>query len=391
MSGLSFKRTLPIKENTIRILGFERSTTACNHYRIVQPLYKLQEHKLADILTIHQGNAVDVEFVTEKIMEADIVLIPRPQDDRWFDFIKIAQKHGKIIVVDFDDHPFIISPFNPAYRHYGTAEFDYQWPDGVITPIWKNGEKEFFIEDNITRQDYFRAAFKRADMVSTTTSVLQNIFLKLNKNSVVLPNLVDINLFPRLECVKKEIRIGWQGGVSHYEDLYMMAPAIKKITEKYDNVKFVFFGDVRFYGIFKGIPRERIEWHPWVQYVAYPYKLVTLNLDIGLCPLVDNEFNRNKSAIKYFEYSAIKIPTIASNIPPYASVITNEKDGLLIPDDNWFDAVERLIKDKELRDNLAKNALENVYQNHNADKFAHLWLLAFDKLLKRDVAELARI
>jgi glycosyltransferase involved in cell wall biosynthesis len=324
-------------------------------------------------------------------MESDIVLIPRPQDDRWFDFIKIAQKHGKIIVADFDDHPFIISPLNPAYRHYGTTEVDYQWPDGTITPLWKDREKEFFIEENITRQDYFRAAFRRADMITTTTPILQDIFLKLNKNSVVLPNLIDFNLFPRLECVKKEVRIGWQGGVSHYEDLYMIAPAIIELVKKYDNVKFIFFGDVRFYGLFKDIPKDKLEWHPWVQNVAYPYKLVTLNLDIGLCPLVDNEFNRNKSAIKYFEYSTIGVPTIASDIPPYSPVITNEKDGLLISNDKWFEAMERLVKDKDLRSNLAKQAYDNVYENHNADKSAHLWFDAYEKLLKTDVAELAGV
>jgi glycosyltransferase involved in cell wall biosynthesis len=372
----------------MRILGFERSTSACNHYRIIQPLYKLQEHELADILTIHQNNASDIGFVTEKIMEADIILIPRPQDDRWFDLIKVAQKNGKIIVADFDDHPFVISPFNPAYRHYGTSEFDYKWPDGTVTPIWKNGEKEFHVDENITRQDYFKAAFKRADMISTTTPELQDIFLKLNKSSVVLPNLIDFALYPKLECVKKEIRIGWQGGVSHYEDLYMLAPAIKEIIKKYDNVKFIFLGDVRFYGLFKDIPRDRIEWHPWVQNVVYPYKLVTLNLDIVLCPLLDNEFNRNKSAIKYFEYSAIRIPTIASNVSPYSPVMVNEENGLLISDDQWFDAMERLIKDKELRNKLSDKAFENVYQNHNADKFAYLWRDAYEKLLKKDVAEL---
>ena len=375
----------------MRILGFERGTSACNHYRILQPLYKLQQHKLADILTIHQGNSSDLDFVVQKIMEADIVMFQRPQDDRWFDFIKTAQKHGKIIVVDYDDHPFLVSPLNPAYRHYGTSEVNYKWPDGSIKPLWKDGEREFYLEQNITRQNYFVAAFKKADMVSTTTPILQDIFLKLNKNSVVLPNLIDFDLFPQLECIKKEIRIGWQGGVSHYEDLYMVVPAIKKILEKYDNVKFVFLGDARFYNLFKDMPKNKFEWHGWVKHEAYPLKLVTLNLDIGICPLVDNEFNRNKSAIKFFEYSAIKIPTIASNIPPYFPVMNSGKDGLLISDDKWYEAMEELILDKKKRDYLAKNAYENVFENHNADKKAYLWRDAFESLLKRDIAELLEV
>jgi len=295
----------------MKILGFERSVGAANHYRVVQPLYKLQQHKLADILTLHPQNAMDLEFVTQKIIETDIILFQRPQDDRWFNFLKIAQKHGKIIVADYDDHPYNVSPLNPAYRYYGTTNVQFKWPDGKVDMLWIDGENGFSIEDNITRQDYFRAAFKRSDMVSTTTPILQENFLKINKNTVVLPNLVDFDLYPQVECVKKEVRIGWQGGNSHYEDLFMVSKAIKKIIKKYKNVKFVFFGDMSIAGLFKDVPKDRIEWHNWVKYVAYPYKLATLNLDIGLCPVIDNEFNRSKSAIKYLEYSVMKIPTIA--------------------------------------------------------------------------------
>lgn len=371
----------------MKILGFERSTGAANHYRIVQPLYKLRQHGLADILTLHSQNATDLEFVTEKILESDIIIFQRPQDDRWFDFIKIAQKHGKIIVADYDDHPFLVSPLNPAYKHYGTTEVIYKWPDGKTNMLWVNGENGFNIEENITRQDYFKAAFKRADMVSTTTPILQKVFLTLNKNSVVLPNLIDFDMYPQVECVKKEIRIGWQGGFSHYEDLFMVASAIKKIIFKYDNVKFVFFGEAGFKGLFKEVPADRIEWHPWTQYVAYAYKLATLNLDIGLCPLIDNEFNKHKSAIKYFEYSVMGIPTIASDMPPYSPVMTSES-ALMVNPDGWYDAMERLISDMELRDRIAKSAYDNVYENYNIDTKIHLWADMYNKALNRDVSEI---
>lgn len=375
----------------MRILGLERGQGACNHYRIVQPLYKLKQQGLAEILTIHPQNAESLEFVTEKILEADVILFQRPADDKWFNLLKIAQKHGKIIVVDYDDNPFETSPLNPAYKWYGTKSVLFKWPDGREDILWQDGVDGFNIEANITRRDYFRASFKRADMVSTTTSILQDTFKEINKNTVVLPNLIDIGLFPQIECVKKEIRVGWQGGVSHYEDLFMVSLAIKEIIKKYENVKFVFFGDTRFYGLFKDIPQDRIEWHSWVQNVAYPYKLATLNLDIGICPLIDNVFNRAKSAIKYLEYSAIGVPTIASDMPPYSKVITDGKDGILADEDEWFNAIEGLVNDKIKRNVLVKNAFENIKENHSADKFAYLWRDMYEKVLKQDVVEMMEI
>ena len=375
----------------MRILGLERSQGACNQYRIVQPLYKLHQHKLADILTIHPDNATDMDFITEKIIEAEIILFQRPTDETWLNFIKVAREHGKFIVADYDDDPFNTSPWNPAYRFYGVKNVYHKTDMGDIIPLWEAGQEGFSIEENIKRRDCFRVSFKKCDMVSCTTPILAETFKKINPNTAVLPNLLDFDLFPQVEMVKKEIRIGWQGGSSHYEDLYMMSKAIKEILKKHDNVKFIFFGDMRFYGLFKDIPEDRIEWHSWLAFKAYPYKLACLNLDIGLCPIVDNIFNRNKSAIKYFEYSAMKLATIASNMPPYSPVIQDKRDGLLVGPDGWVEAMEMLIRDKELRNKLTKNAYDNVFENHNADTKAHLWTDAYNTLLKQDVTELAEV
>ena len=373
------------EDSNMRILGVERSQGACNHYRVVQPLYKLKQNKLADILTIHPQNAENYDFVLDKIMEAEIIFCQRPADDSWYNLIKSAQKAGKIIVVDYDDNPFETSPWNPSYKYYGTEERFYKFDDGREVALWADGENGFDIETNIRRRDLFRAAFKKSDMVTCTTPILADTFKKINPNVKVLPNLIDFDMWTQEhEFKKNKIRIGWQGGASHYEDLYMVAPAIREIIKKHKNVTFVFFGDMRFHGLFKDLPQDQIEWHSWVQHVAYPYKMQTLNLDIGICPLIDNVFNRNKSAIKYYEYSAINVPTVASDISPYSEVIDDGKDGLLVKDGEWVLALEGLIKDTGARNKMAQLAYDNVRENHNADTKAHLWHDAFQDVMKRD-------
>ncbi len=370
----------------MRILGFERTYGAGCHYRIAQPLYKLREHGLAEILTIHQENAADLQFVTDKVMEADVIVIQRPQDEKWFDLFKALQKIGRAMVIDCDDHPFDISPLNPAYKFYGTKEVKYLWPDGKADMLWENGKCGFSIEDNISRKDYLRDAVRRADMVSVTTEELKDKIVSVNNAVNVLPNLIDFGIYPKVEYVKREVRIGWQGGVSHYEDLFMVVPAIKKIISKHPEVKFVFFGDTKFYGLFKDIPQDRIEWHNWVQYVAYPYKLATLNLDIGLCPVIDNEFNRCKSSIKFLENSVFKVPSICSNIPPYSPVVDG-KNGVLAGPDEWFEQIDELVQDKAKRESIGRTAYNYCFEHHNADTKAHLWVDAYEALLKKDVLE----
>ncbi len=374
----------------MRILGFEKTSGANRHYRLLQPLYKMREHGMANILTIQPSESKDLEFITEKILESEIIVFPCPFGMEWLNLIKVVRKHGKIMVLDYDDDPFYVSPFNPAYRHFGIEEAQYKFPDGKHIPLWEDQKDGFFIERNITRRDIFKAAIKNADMVTVTTEILRKSFLPLNKNTIALPNLMDFDLYPRCDFVKKEVRIGYQGGSSHYEDLYMIHGVIRKVLEKFPSAKFVYWGDMRFHGLFKGIPKDRIEWHSWVSHNAYPYKLATLNLDIGLCPLDDNSFNRNKSAIKYFEYTAVGAATVASDIPPYTPVMTDGKNGRLVKNDLdcWYKAITELIMSPARRKLLADNAYENVGENYSIDKKVHLWRDSYEKLLKQDVESL---
>lgn len=368
----------------MRILGIERDKLACNYYRVLLPLGKMAEQNLAEVDFIEDGPDLCTDEALAKVLTSDVILFHRPASVEWFEFIKVCQVNGKTIIADYDDDPFNTSPWNPYYKYVGVEEFYYEWPDGRKQYLWKDGVDDFDIEANIVRRDMFWACFKKADMVSTTTPILQGFLGKINKNTQVLPNLVDFDFFPKCEFVKKEIRIGWQGGSSHYEDLYMIKDDLIKLLNKHKNVKFVYLGDVRFKGLFKDVNPDQIEWHFWTPHIVYPYKMATVNLDIGLCPIVDNVFNRNKSAIKWMEYSVLGASTIASDIPPYSEVM-NEQTGILCGKDGWFEAMDSLVRDKEKRNKLAKNAYDDVYENHNINKKAHLWANAYDKVLKQEV------
>lgn len=377
----------------MKILGIERDKTACNYYRLIQPLNKLDEQGLADVCIIQES-----ELGTEKAAQAgvwaDIITFQRPATEAWFKFIKLMRKNGKLIVSDYDDDPFNTSPLNPYYQYIGVEEHAIQWPDGTKEMLWSEsmtsptGQQIFNIERNINHRDMFHLSFKKSDMVTCTTDILREEFLKINPNVTVLPNVIDMAFFPPVpKMLKDEIRIGWQGGCSHYEDLFLVRDAIVDVLKRHCNVKFVFFGDMRLKGLFTKCPQNQLEFHNWVNHSAYPYKLALLNLDIGLCPIVDNRFNRNKSSIKWMEYSCMKFMTIASNIPPYSKTISNGNTGLLADEntESWTEKLEMAISDSKLRNDLANNAYDDVKLNHNADTKSHLWIEAYNKLLQPEL------
>ena len=94
--------------------------------------------------------------------------------------------------------------------------------------------------------------------------------------------------------------------------------------------------------------------------------LKSFKFDIGLTPLRDRQFNRCKSNVKYLEYSAMKIPTIASPVEPYKNNI-----GLFSKSkEDWINNLEELINNKELRLQLGQSAYTDIKENYNLEKVA---------------------
>src|SRR5437899_12979401 len=67
---------------------------------------------------------------------------------------------------------------------------------------------------------------------------------------------------------------------------------------------------------------------------------------IGIAPLEKNAFNDAKSELKWLEYTALGIPTVASDFGPYKRAIGSGKDGFLT-NDNWELALTNLIENSE--------------------------------------------
>ena len=95
--------------------------------------------------------------------------------------------------------------------------------------------------------------------------------------------------------------------------------------------------------------------------------------DIGIAPLADSAFNRSKSAIKIFDYAALGLAVLASDVPAYRGSLCDDArvdgggaghagadggGGRLVANTEaaWFRALCDLINDAALRRRLAEGA-----------------------------------
>lgn len=272
----------------------------------------------------------------------------------------IFQKHKKIvpILLDIDDNIHATRPHNPGYRSYHPNSQHNVW--------------------NIKSLGIFNG-------ITVSTKNLKEFYSQHTEKGKlhVCPNSIDFNerdnLKPSNKYPKKpgEIRIGWSGSASHWENLKHIEKPVLEILKKYPETTFYMTG--LFGDIFQSPElKNRVKYVGWSKLKYWAQMNIDMNLDIALAPLMDNDFNRAKSNLRVLEYSSAKYPVIASPVEPYKCF---KKDEVLfaMEKDEWFKQIEKLILDVKLRKTLSNNLYKRAKKDFNISKNYKIWLDTFKK------------
>ena len=213
-----------------------------------------------------------------------------------------------------------------------------------------------------------------ADAVFVSTEDLAGVFSGINKNTVVIANALDDELwFGNLGMVDRVSRrsdgnrILCAGTSTHVPDLLEVFPALGRAIGRCGGeptLEVVGFSPPGFPTWCRQypVPEEVASNYP-----AFVRWLRSQNRwTIGIAPLRDVEFNRRKSAIKYYEYAGLAMPTVAPANSPFDAAIMDGKNGRLVRNTQkgWEDAIAELLKSKARRVGLAASAVRDVRANH---------------------------
>lgn len=219
--------------------------------------------------------------------------------------------------------------------------------------------------------------FSLSDAVICSTEFLKENLERMfpGKPVHVIPNSIDFAVWDNLkttEVLEKKpgmIRIIYSGCGNHSGDLETIKPVLLALLDEYENLEIVM---IQKFKCFEDVKHPRfIQMGRWSAIHQFPSFLKSLDGDIGIAPLRDNDFNRAKSNLRWLEYSALKIPTVASPIRPFKDSISHNSNGLLCATKrDWFEALQVLIEDKQTRQRLGETAYGDVKERFNMDKIA---------------------
>ena len=263
-------------------------------------------------------------------------------------FEKILVHFSKKMVFDIDDMIFI--------GHSSNANLPYSFLKGRKKPIY---------------------LMKAADHVICGTPSLEEYTKQYNNHTTVIPTTIDTNRYsPKQSYIgSTKTIIGWSGSHSTAKYLLLLKEPLQSLAKEKDFLLKV-IGDSSF--IIENVKVDSIDWDLDTE------REHLLSFDIGLCPMPNEEWVNGKSGGKTLLYMSMGIPTVASDVGPNSSIITNGEDGFLVQNnDEWINTILDLIHNEDLRKKVGMNArktIEDKYSLHaNKNKYLKIFKTLIDQ------------
>lgn len=336
---------LPLSWNPVdwkpvpKVICFPADLTGCGQYRIIQPANALFNHGLMSTI-ISSDIFQDTELAR---LNPDVIVHQRQIMDYQVEALARRRRNSQVFhIFELDDYLL-----NLPLRSLNRANM----PKDLGKSL--------------------RKALTYCDRFVVSTEPLAEKFVGYHNNIIVAKN----SLCPKVWAVDKpqrrkgnKPRVGWAGGVSHTGDLAVLSEVVKALA---DEVEWVFMCMKP-----PGAESYVHDFRPGVPIDQYPAALASLDLDLALVPLENNDFNECKSNLRLLEYGICGYPVIATDMAPYrcglpVTLVKNRfKD--------WVDAIREHISDLDecarkgdaLRDAVRQNwMLEGV----NLQRWAQAW------------------
>lgn len=308
----------------------------------------------------HVSDQFEWATVDKYLDGADVVVTSKMHHGQVFAALMAYRDvYGYKLVVDTDDAADLTPRYNQSFENYHAGA-------GLVRIV--------------------KAELREADLVTASTQILADHVRPINGNIVVIPNVVDTALHLKAKGRTKEarhandIRIYWGGGGGHYDDLLLVKNALLRVFKENPNVKLVFSNFIPDWAI--DLPPFNVFMIRFAHFNAYPKVLKWLCADVALAPLVDSQFNRCKSHVKYLDYAMADIPGVYSDLDPYGSVEDGVTGLKAKSESDWYEAITMLVKNADLRKSIAKAAKEDVLSKWTIDK----WAPVYESMLKELVA-----
>jgi glycosyltransferase involved in cell wall biosynthesis len=332
----------------MRIAYLAESRIGNAFYRGIGPMTALEQVRGHEVVRLSENGD---HPPLAAVRDVDVLHIHRFGDERAVRLAREAKAHGAAVVWDNDDDIGSVPKGTPGYRKQGGM-------------MWER------------RLAGMRRIFEIADLVTAPSGGLAERLRELGARHVeVIENCVPDQFVVRGRPPRTGVTIGWIAGLEHQLDVQHVPirEALQRLLDERPEARVVSFG------LGLGLRGERYRHVNVVPLLQLTEEAAAF--DVGIAPLTDHPMNRARSNVKLKEYAAAGAAWLASPTGPYLG-LGEKQGGRLVADDEWFDALARLVDQPRERAKLAKRGRKWV-EDEVLSKSARTWEARFEAAIAR--------
>lgn len=176
------------------------------------------------------------------------------------------------------------------------------------------------------------------------------------------------NCLGKIPNQDNEVKFVFAGSPSHKETIeQVLVPALNEVHKKGFLFKmyFVGFDSNNFRDI--GFEHKFIGWCTSMD--EYRELIKKEKINIGLAPLIANDFTKCKFYNKFIEYTKMGLMGIYSDVEPYNIIVQNDYNGVLVDNtvEAWVDVLIKFIEDNTERSRIVANAQTIMEEKFNME------------------------
>lgn len=185
----------------------------------------------------------------------------------------------------------------------------------------------------------------------------------------VIPNCADLtSVINKVQSNK--VRIIFARRLCDYRGTRIFTHSITKILDKFDNIEVTIAGD----GPDKVYMKEKLSKYSNVNFIKYSAKdsiLIHSQHDIAVVPTIGSE----GTSLSLLEAMASKCAVVCTNVGGMTNIIIDGYNGLMVnaEENEIYHAIEKLVEDKNFREQITLNGYETVKYGFNYEKWKDSW------------------
>lgn len=333
----------------IDIYIFGNSKTPSSRLRWIN--YKDDFKKLGININIYELNDYVYKriLLKSKIKYADIIIIQKSFINQLI--LKEFKNSCKTLIYDIDDAIWL--------NHPGINKNN-------LNNIIKTSIKNYIFHGNL---HYY-------DKIIVSNNYLKDYISKHNNNVYVVPTSpTDFDDDSSFISKDSKFIVGWSGTGQNLIYIRTIEKNIKDFFIKNKNAYLMIVSDDEYVS-------KDVEFNKKIINVKWNMKTESQyikNFDIGIMPLIKDEWSLGKAAYKLIYYMKYKIPTVSTNWGFQTEFIENEHNGFLVNGENeWSKYLEKIYNDNLIKNHIGIEGYNTYLERFSMNKICNLYLNIMD-------------